>query len=64
MTQTQINNGIAYAFMWLAELNTDLYDYWVNTLYTVDSNFVEGMWNSATLDKMSDDVMFNWETIN
>lgn len=61
MTQTQINNGIAYAFMWLAELNADLYDYWVNTLYTVDGNFVEGMWNSTTLDKMSDDVMFNWE---
>jgi hypothetical protein len=64
MTQTQINNGIAYAFMWLAELNTDLYDYWINTLYTVDGNFVEGMWNLTTLDKMSDDVMFNWETTN
>ena len=64
MTQTQINNGIAYAFMWLSELNTDLYDYWVNTLYTVDGDFVEDMWNLTTLDRMSDDVMFNWKVIN
>ena len=64
MTQTQINNGIAYAFMWLAELNNDLYDYWVNTLYTVEGDFVEAMWNLTTLNKMSDDVMFNWKPIN
>jgi len=64
MTQTQINNGIAYAFMWLAELNPDLYDYWVNTLYTVEGDFVESMWSLATLNKMGDDVMFNWKITN
>jgi len=63
MTQTQINNGIACAFMWLSELNHDLYDYWINTLYTVDGDFVEGKWNLTTLNKMSEDVMFNWEVV-
>jgi hypothetical protein len=63
MTQTQINNGIAYAFLWLEELNPDLYGYWVNTLYTVKGDFVEHMWNQATLAKMGEDIMYHFESL-
>jgi hypothetical protein len=55
----QLTDAISNAFSNLAQLNEDLYDYWVNVLYTVDGNFVEEMWNEETLRKMEDDVMYN-----
>ena len=59
MTQTDINNAISEAFSNLATLNEDLYDYYVNKLYTVDGNFVNEEWNEQTLSQMEDDVMHN-----
>ena len=59
MTQTDINNAISQAFLNLSTLNEDLYDYYVNRLYTVDGNFVEAEWNEQTLSEMEKDVMFN-----
>ena len=59
MTQTQINNAISAAFANLAELNEQVYDYWVSELYNVDGDFIEKNWNEETLQKMEDDVMFN-----
>jgi hypothetical protein len=59
MTQTDINNAISNAFLNLSTVNEDLYDYYVNRLYTVDGNFVEAEWNEQTLSEMEKDVMFN-----
>jgi hypothetical protein len=35
-------------FQHLAEVNEDLYDYYVNRLYTVDGDFVKEEWNEKT----------------
>jgi len=59
MTQTQINNAISAAFANLAELNEQVYDYWVSELYSVDGDLIDEVWNEETLQKMEDDVMFN-----
>ena len=59
MTQVEINTAISNAFYNLSTLNEDLYDYYVNRLYTVDGNFVEAEWNEKTLSEMEDDVMYN-----
>jgi hypothetical protein len=59
MTQTDINNAISNAFLNLSTVNEDLYDYYVNRLYTVDGNFVEAEWNEQTLSEMEKDVMYN-----
>lgn len=59
MTQTEINNAIAQAFLNLSNLNQMVYDYWVNELYQVDGDFIEEAWNETNLKKMEDDVMFN-----
>lgn len=57
MTQTQINDAIAQAFLNLSECNSMLYDYWISELYTVDGDFIEKAWNESNLRKMEDDVM-------
>jgi len=59
MTQTEVNNAIAQAFLNLSTLNESLYDYWISELYTVDGDFIEEAWNESNLKKMEDDVMFN-----
>lgn len=59
MTQTQINDAIAQAFLNLSTLNESLYDYWINELYNVDGSFIDEAWNESNLKKMEDDVMFN-----
>jgi hypothetical protein len=59
MTQTQINDAISNAFANLAELNEQVYDYWVSELYNVDGDLIDEVWNEKTLRKMEDDVMFN-----
>ena len=59
MNQVQINTAISDAFSNLAEVNVDLYDYYVNRLYTVDGDFVVEEWNEVTLSEMEEDVMFN-----
>ena len=59
MNQVQINTAISDAFSNLAEVNVDLYDYYVNRLYTVDGDFVKEEWNEKTLSEMEDDVMYN-----
>lgn len=59
MTQTQINDAIAQAFLNLSELNQMVYDYWINELYNVDGSFIDEAWNESNLKKMEDDVMFN-----
>ena len=59
MTQMEINNAISQAFLNLSTLNESLYDYWINELYTVDGDFIDGAWNESNLKKMEDDVMFN-----
>ncbi len=59
MNQVQINTAISDAFSNLAEVNVDLYDYYVNRLYTVDGDFVKEEWNEKTLQQMEEDVMFN-----
>lgn len=57
MTQTEINDAIAIAFLNLSDLNEQLYDYWIAELYTVDGDFVEKNWSEQTLKMMEDDVM-------
>jgi hypothetical protein len=59
MTQVEINNAISQAFLNLSTVNEDLYDYYVNRLYTVDGDFVQGEWNEQTLNEMEKDVMYN-----
>jgi hypothetical protein len=59
MTQVEINTAISNAFENLSTLNDDLYDYYVNRLYTVDGDFVKEEWNEKTLSEMEDDVMYN-----
>jgi hypothetical protein len=59
MQQIEINTAISDAFSNLAEVNVDLYDYYVNRLYTVDGDFVKEEWNEKTLQEMEDDVMYN-----
>lgn len=59
MTQVEINNAISAAFANLAELNEQVYDYWVSELYSVDGDLIDEVWNEETLQKMEDDVMFN-----
>jgi hypothetical protein len=59
MTQVEINNAISQAFLNLSTVNEDLYDYYVNRLYTVDGDFVKEEWNEKTLSQMEDDVMHN-----
>ena len=59
MTQVEINTAISDAFSNLFTLNEDLYDYYVNCLYTVDGDFVKKEWNEKTLSEMEDDVMHN-----
>ncbi len=59
MTQVEINTAISNAFLNLSTLNDDLYDYYVNRLYTVDGDFVKEEWNEKTLSEMEDDVMYN-----
>jgi hypothetical protein len=59
MTQVEINNAISQAFLNLSTVNEDLYDYYVNRLYTVDGDFVQGEWNEQTLNEMEKDVMHN-----
>jgi hypothetical protein len=59
MTQVEINNAISQAFLNLSTFNEDLYDYYVNRLYTVDGDFVKEEWNEKTLSQMEDDVMHN-----
>ena len=62
MTQIEINTSISEAFSNLAEVNVDLYDYYVLRLYTVDGDFVKEEWNEKTLSEMEEDVMFNCDT--
>jgi hypothetical protein len=62
MTQIEINTSISEAFSNLAEVNVDLYDYYVRRLYTVDGDFVKEEWNEKTLSEMEEDVMFNCDT--
>jgi hypothetical protein len=59
MTQVEINTAISNAFSNLSTLNEDLYDYYVNCLYTFDGDFVKKEWNEKTLSEMEDDVMHN-----
>ena len=59
MTQIEINDAISNAFANLAELNEQVYDYWVSELYSVDGDLIDEVWNEETLQKMEDDVMFN-----
>ena len=59
MTQIEINTAISNAFENLSSLNEDLYDYYVNRLYTVDGGFVKEEWNEKTLSEMEEDVMYN-----
>ena len=59
MTQIEINTAISNAFENLSSLNEDLYDYYVNRLYTVDGDFVKEEWNEKTLSEMEEDVMYN-----
>ena len=64
MTQVEINTAISEAFLNLSTLNEDLYDYYVNRLYTVDGDFVKEEWTEKTLSQMEDDVMHNSWTIS
>ncbi|NBR72083.1 MAG: hypothetical protein EBT75_08335 [Proteobacteria bacterium] len=61
MNTIDINNAISQSFLNLSTLNEDLYDYYVNRLYTVDGDFVKEEWNEKTLSQMEDDVMYNSE---
>ena len=59
MTQVEINTAISHAFENLSTVNVDLYDYWMNVLYTVNGDFVKEEWNEDNLNKMEKDVMYN-----
>ena len=59
MTQVQINDAITQAFNNLYNLNEQVYDYWVNELFTVSDERIAEKWNEQTLYEMETDVMQN-----
>ena len=62
MTQTEITSAIKVAFANLAELNEQVYDYWIAELYDVTDDFgsmIAERWNEKTLSEMEKDVMYN-----
>lgn len=61
MKQSQINLAISDAFSNLAVLNTKVYDYWIDELYTNDGSLNDEKWNEQTLHDMEKDVMMNSE---
>ena len=59
MTQVEINGAISQAFANLYNLNEQVYDYWVNELFTVSDERIVEKWNEQTLSEMETDVMQN-----
>ena len=59
MTQVEINGAITQAFANLYNLNEQIYDYWVNELFTVSDERIVEKWNEQTLYEMETDVMQN-----
>ena len=59
MTQVEINGAITQAFANLYNLNEQVYDYWVNELFTVSDERIVEKWNEQTLYEMETDVMQN-----
>jgi hypothetical protein len=55
----QITDAISNAFSNLAQLNEQVYDYWISELYTVNGEMIAEMWNEQTLNEMEKDVMYN-----
>jgi len=56
MNQQQINEAISSAFSNLAELSSQVYDYWISELY-IDYEMLDEMWNEDTLHLMEQDVL-------
>ena len=59
MNQLEINHAINAAFDNLYNLNEQVYDYWVNELFTVSDERIVEKWNEQTLYEMETDVMQN-----
>ena len=56
MNQQQINEAISSAFSNLAELSSQVYDYWISELY-IDYEMLDEMWSEDTLHLMEQDVL-------
>lgn len=56
MTSTEIFNAINTAFSNLANLNEQLYDFWISELYDEEGDFTD-LWNEETVKQMEHDVM-------
>jgi hypothetical protein len=56
MSQQQINEAISSAFSNLAELSSQVYDYWISELY-IGYEMLDEMWSEDTLHLMEQDVL-------
>ena len=55
LSQQQINEAISTAFSNLAELSSQIYDYWISELY-IGYEMIDSMWSEQTLEMMETDV--------
>jgi DNA-binding transcriptional regulator YbjK len=57
MSSTEIFNAINSAFSNLANLNEQLYDFWISELYDEEGDLIADLWNEDTVKQMEHDVM-------
>jgi hypothetical protein len=64
MNTTEINDAISAAFSNLADLNQQLYDFWICELYDDEGDLVEEMWTEETVMEMEKDVMMQHRAVD
>lgn len=57
MNNQEIMDAIANAFSNLADLNQQLYDFWISALYDEQDEMIMERWNERNLKLMEEDVM-------
>jgi hypothetical protein len=64
MNSTEINDAINAAFGNLADLNEQLYDFWISELYDEEGDLVDEMWTEETVYEMEKDVMMQHRAVD
>jgi hypothetical protein len=64
MNTAAIHNAISAAFGNLADLNEQLYDYWISELYDEEGDLVDEMWTEETVREMEKDVMQQHQAVD
>jgi hypothetical protein len=64
MNTAAIHNAISEAFGNLADLNQQLYDFWICELYDDEGDLVEEMWTEETVMEMEKDVMMQHQAVD